>query len=136
MLVQRGIFSVAGTAAVRLHCNLAKGLRGAPITEDTKLKIKLIIATTMFLLSGSMVLAQNAGTGTTTSPGDSAVSPARGNPVGATSGGDVRPSPGAGVNSGALNNGTTGDTIGTGPGTTNRPADSLGPTSSGGGRKQ
>jgi hypothetical protein len=69
MLVQRGIFSVAGTAAVRLHCNLAKALRGAPITEDTKLKIKLIIATTMFLLSGSMVLAQNAGTGTTTSPG-------------------------------------------------------------------
>jgi hypothetical protein len=98
-------------------------------------KITLITATAMLLLSGSMVLAQNAGTGTTTSSGDSAVSPTTGNPV-ATTGIDARPSPGAGVNSGTLNNGTTGDTIGTGPGTTNRTPDGQGATAAGGGRKE
>jgi hypothetical protein len=86
-------------------------------------------ATTMLLLSGSIALAQNASTGAATTSGDSAVSPATGKPVGAASGGDVRPTPGAGVNSGVLNNGTTGDTIGTGPGTTNRPSDIPGTTS-------
>jgi hypothetical protein len=90
----------------------------------------------MLLLSGSIELAQNASPGATSSSGDSAVSPATGNSVGATSGGDVRPSPGAGVNSGALNNGTTGDTIGTGPGTTNRTPDGLGPTNPPAGRRE
>jgi hypothetical protein len=82
-------------------------------------------------------LAQNASTGATTSSEDSAASPATSNPVGAASGGDLRPSQGAGVNSGVLNNGTTGDTIGTGPGTLIRPSDVPGTTSPpAGGRKE
>jgi hypothetical protein len=89
-------------------------------------KITLITATVALLLGGSIALAQNASTGATTTSGDSAVSPAASKPVSAASGGDDRPTPGVGVNSGVLNNGTTGDTIGTGPGTTNRPSDGLG----------
>jgi hypothetical protein len=98
-------------------------------------KITLMAATAMFLVNSSLALAQNSSTGVTTTSGDSAVSPATGNPVGTPSGSDIRPSPGAGVNSGALNNGTTGDTIGTGPGSSNRPADGQG-TTTGGGRKE
>jgi hypothetical protein len=125
-------YAGAGTASVRSHCYLTRAVH----TEDTNLKITLITAAAMLLLSASIALAQNANTGATTSSGDSAVSPATGNPVGTTSSSDVRPSPGAGVNSGALNNGTTGDTIGTGPGTTNRTLDGLGPTNPpAGGRK-
>jgi hypothetical protein len=73
------------------------------------------------LLTSSLVHAQNANTGSSTPPGDAAVSPATANPAGGSSRTD-RPSPGAGINSGAMNNGTTGDTIGTGPGTTSAPA--------------
>jgi hypothetical protein len=100
-------------------------------------KVTLITATAMLVLTGSISLAQNASPGAATTSGDSAVSPATSNPAGAASGGDLRPSQGAGVNSGVLNNGTTGDTIGTGPGTPNRPSDGLGPTSApAGGRKE
>jgi hypothetical protein len=99
-------------------------------------KITLITAAAMLVLTSSIALAQNASAGATTSSGDSAASPATSNPVGAASGGDIHPSQGAGVNSGVLDNGTTGDTIGTGPGTSNRPSDGLGPTSPpAGGRK-
>jgi hypothetical protein len=77
----------------------------------------LIAAVSALVLTGSLALAQNANTGSTTSSGDAAVSPATANPAGSSSRSD-RPSLGAGINSGAMNNGTTGDTIGTGPGTT------------------
>jgi hypothetical protein len=69
-----------------------------------------------------LALAQNISTGSTTSSGDSAVSPAAGNPINDGSNGTNRPSFGAGINSGAMNNGTTGDTIGTGSGTLSVPA--------------
>jgi hypothetical protein len=80
-----------------------------------------IAALSALILANSVAHAQNANTGSSTPPGDAAVSPATPNPAGGSSRTD-RPSPGAGVNSGALNNGTTGDTIGTGPGTTSGPA--------------
>jgi hypothetical protein len=68
----------------------------------------------------------------------SAVSPATSNSIDAASNGTNRPSQGAGVNSGALNNGTTGDTIGTGPGTSSKPSAGQGTTSplAAGGRKE
>jgi hypothetical protein len=84
-----------------------------------------IAAVSAVVFSSSLALAQNAGTGSTASPGDSAVSPATVNPAGSTGLNrpiDDRSGPGAGVNSGAMNNGTTGDTIGTGPGTSGGPA--------------
>jgi hypothetical protein len=80
-----------------------------------------IIAASAIIFTSSLALAQHAGTGSTTPSGDSAVSPATVNPAGNGSNGANRPSPGAGVNSGAMNNGTTGDTIGTGPGTSSVP---------------
>lgn len=89
------------------------------------MKITLIAAVSALVLTGSLALAENANTGSTTPSGDAAVSPATANPAGSSSRTE-RPSPGAGVNSGALNNGTTGDTIGTGPGTTSAPAAGLG----------
>jgi hypothetical protein len=80
-----------------------------------------VAALSALVLTGSLAQAQNANTGSTTAPGDAAVSPAATNPAGGSSRSD-RPSLGAGINSGAMNNGTTGDTIGTGPGTTSGPA--------------
>jgi hypothetical protein len=84
------------------------------------MKNTLIAAVSALVLTGSLALAENANTGSTTPSGDAAVSPATANPAGSSSRTD-RPSPGAGINSGALNNGTTGDTIGTGTGTTGGP---------------
>jgi hypothetical protein len=83
-----------------------------------------VIAAIALIFSSSFALAQNASTGSTTTAGDSAVSPASPSPSNGAANGTNRPSVGAGVNSGALNNGTTGDTIGTGPGTTSGPAPS------------
>jgi hypothetical protein len=80
-----------------------------------------IIAVSAVIFTSSLALAQNAGTGSTTPSGDSAVSPATVNPTGSSTGTN-RSSLGAGVNSGALNNGTTGDTIGTGSGTSSGPS--------------
>ncbi len=85
----------------------------------------LIAAGVALVLTSSLVSAQNANTNSTTPPGDAAVSPAAANPAGGSSRTD-RPSPGTGVNSGALNNGTTGDTIGTGSGTSGAPTASTG----------
>jgi hypothetical protein len=79
------------------------------------------IAVSAVIFTSSLALAQNAGTGSTTPSGDSAVSPATVNPTGSSTGTN-RSSLGAGVNSGALNNGTTGDTIGTGSGTSSGPS--------------
>jgi hypothetical protein len=84
-----------------------------------------VAALSALVLTSSLAQAQNANTGSTTPPGDAAVSPAAANPAGGSSRTD-RPSPGAGINSGALNNGTTGDTIGTGPGTTSGPGAGVG----------
>ena len=94
-----------------------------------------IAAISALVLAGSLAHAQNTSTGSTTPPGDAAVSPATANPAGGSSRTD-RPSPGAGINSGAMNNGTTGDTIGTGPGTTSGPATGLGTTGTAGARKE
>jgi hypothetical protein len=84
-----------------------------------------VAALSALALTSSLAQAQNANTGSSTPPGDAAVSPAAANPAGGSSRTD-RPSPGAGINSGALNNGTTGDTIGTGPGTTSGPGAGVG----------
>lgn len=89
------------------------------------MKKALIAAVSALVLISSLALAENANTGSTTRSGDAAVSPATANPAGGPSRTD-RPSPGAGINSGVLNNGTTGDTIGTGSGTTGGPAAGLG----------
>jgi hypothetical protein len=80
------------------------------------------VAVAAMLFSTSIVLAQNASTGSTTTTGDAAVSPANPSQTGGAATTSNRPSAGAGVNSGALNNGTTGDTIGTGSGTVPAPA--------------
>jgi hypothetical protein len=85
--------------------------------EDSSMKLAILAAATAALFANSVALAQTASTGSTTTTGDAAVSPATPNPVNAGSGSDNRPSPGAGIASGAMNNGTTGDTIGTGHGT-------------------
>ncbi len=97
------------------------------------MKFAIIAVATAALCANSMALAQNAGTGSTTTTGDAAVSPATPNPANAGSSSDNRPSPGAGVASGALNNGTTGDTIGTGHGTP--PAPTAGSTPAAEGHK-
>lgn len=81
------------------------------------MKLAIIAVTAATLFANPMALAQNSSTGSTTTTGDAAVSPASSNPAHAGSGSDNRPSPSAGVASGVLNNGTTGDTIGTGHGT-------------------
>jgi hypothetical protein len=82
----------------------------------------IVIAATTLIFSGSFVLAQNASTGSTTTTGDSAISPATPSQSNSSANGASRLSPGTGINSGAMNNGTTGDTIGTGPGTASGPA--------------
>jgi hypothetical protein len=102
------------------------------------MKITVFAAVSVLILGNSIAFAQNASTGVTATSGDSAVSPAAGNPIDAASNGTNRPSQGAGVNSGVLNNGTTGDTIGTGPGTSSKPSSALGTTNppAAGGRKE
>ena len=94
-----------------------------------------IAALSALLLTSTLARAQNANIGSSTPPGDAAVSPATTNPAGGSSRTD-RPGPGAGINSGAMNNGTTGDTIGTGHGTTSEPATGLGTTGAAGARKE
>jgi hypothetical protein len=81
-----------------------------------------VIATIGLILSTTLVSAQNASTGATITTGDSAVSPATANPVGGTARSEGRSSPGNGINSGTSSNGTTGDTIGTGRGTSSEAA--------------
>jgi hypothetical protein len=76
-----------------------------------------LIGVAAVVLSTSLALAQNASTGSTTSTGDAAVSPANPSQNGRAATTPNRPLRGSGINSGALNNGTTGDTIGTGSGT-------------------
>lgn len=90
------------------------------------MKFTMIAATTAALFANSIALAQNASTGSTTTTGDAAVSPATSNPANAGSSSDNRPGPGAGIASGAMNNGTTGDTIGTGHGTPAAPTTGTG----------
>jgi hypothetical protein len=85
------------------------------------MKFSALAAATL-ILSGSVVLAQNASTGSTTTTGDSAVSPASPKRTQDPANGITGSAPGEGINSGAMNNGTTGDTIGTGRGTSNEPA--------------
>src|SRR6202040_408963 len=85
------------------------------------MKFAMILMASAVILTSSFALAQNSA-GSTTPSGDSAVSPAAGNPANGGSNGPDRPNLGAGINSGAMNNGTTGDTIGTGPGTPRAPA--------------
>jgi hypothetical protein len=100
-------------------------------SEEPNMKFAIIAAAALF--ASSTALAQNASTGSTTTTGDAAVSPAISQPANASSNSDNRPSPGAGVASGALNNGTTGDTIGTGHGTP--PAPTAGSTPAAEGHK-
>jgi hypothetical protein len=82
----------------------------------------IIAAAAAVIFSTSLVLAQNAGTGSATPSGNAAVSPAAGNPGKDGPASPNRPDLGAGIASGAVNNGTTGDTIGTGHGTSSAPA--------------
>src|ERR1700681_142127 len=90
--------------------------------REFDMKFTMILTASAVVLTSSLALAQNVSTGSTTSSGDSAVSPAAGNPTTDSPNGPDRRSPGAGINSGAMNNGTTGDTIGTGSGTPRVPA--------------
>src|SRR5438105_14812069 len=82
--------------------------------EEPNMKFATIAVAAAAFFANSMALAQNASTGSTTTTGDAAVSPATSNAANAGSGSGNYPSPGAGIASGAMNNGTTGDTIGTG----------------------
>jgi hypothetical protein len=91
---------------------LASTKRGTSEDEVFDMKIALVAAVSALVLTSSLALAQNTSGGSTTTSGDSAVSPAKGND--AASNGGSHPSLGAGINSGAVDNGTTGDTIGTG----------------------
>jgi hypothetical protein len=94
------------------------------------MKIAVIAAASAMILTSSFALAQNTGTNPPAPSGDAAVSPAAANPVNSGSAGAGRQDLGAGIASGAVNNGTTGDTIGTGHGTSVAPATGLGTTSS------
>ena len=100
------------------------------------MKFTTIIMASAVILTSSLALAQNVSTGSTTSSGDSAVSPAAGNPTNDGSKVTNRPSPGAGIASGAMNNGTTGDTIGTGSGTPRVPATGQATTNTGPGDRK
>jgi hypothetical protein len=86
------------------------------------MKLAVIAAACAVTFTSPLALAQNAGTGSTNTSGDSAVSPASANPANGSATGANRPGLGAGIASGAMNNGTTGDTIGTGSGTASAPA--------------
>jgi hypothetical protein len=100
------------------------------------MKFAMILTASAVILTSPFALAQNIGTGSATPSGDSAVSPAGGNPTNGGSSGTPRPSPGAGINSGAMNNGTTGDTIGTGSGTPSAPATGQPTTNTGPGSRK
>jgi hypothetical protein len=78
-----------------------------------------VISSVGLIFSATVALAQNASTGSTVTTGDSAVSSATANPVGDPARSEAAPTPGNGVNSGTSSTGTTGDTIGTGRGTSN-----------------
>jgi len=95
------------------------------------MKLAVIAVAAAIHFANSMALAQNASTGSTTTTGDAAVSPAMSNPANTSSSSTNRPSPGAGVASGVLNNGTTGDTIGTGHGTPAAPTMTTGKATTG-----
>ena len=95
-----------------------------------------ITAVSALVLASPLAHAQTTNTGSTTPRGDAALSPATAEPAGGGSSHSDRPSPGAGINSGAMDNGTTGDTIGTGHGTTSGPATGLGVTGTAGARKE
>jgi hypothetical protein len=97
--------------------------------------IWIAAAVSALVLASPLAHAQTTNTGSTTPRGDAAVSPTTAEPAGGSSHTD-RPSPGAGINSGAMDNGTTGDTIGTGHGTTSGPATGLGVTGTAGARKE
>jgi hypothetical protein len=88
------------------------------MTDLRKLTMFTVAA---LMLSPASGLAQVAGNSAATGPaapsGDAAVSPASGNAQAGGARVSDRPGAGAGVNSGVLDNGTTGDTIGTGHGT-------------------
>jgi hypothetical protein len=104
--------------------------------QDIDMKLAGIATACALMFISPLAFAQNAGTGSATTSGDSAVSPAAANPANGNASGANRPGPGAGIASGAMNNGTTGDTIGTGSGTL--PAPAPGATATGpstGGRK-
>jgi hypothetical protein len=97
----------------------------------------IIGAISAVVFSTSLALAQNAGKDLAKPAGDAAVAPTTGNPVNEGSATPDRQNLGAGIASGAVNNGTTGDTIGTGHGTSSAPATregSTGPATAG--RKQ
>jgi hypothetical protein len=89
----------------------------ASFREETEMKSAILVIAVAATFASPIARAQNASTGSSTTTGDAAVSPATPHPANASPGGDNRPSPGAGIASGAMNNGTTGDTIGTGHGT-------------------
>ena len=95
------------------------------------MKFAIIAIAATALVANSPVQAQNPSTGSTTTTGDAAVSPAASNPANTSSSGHNRPGPGAGVASGVLNNGTTGDTIGTGHGTPPAPTTGTSPSPAG-----
>jgi hypothetical protein len=100
------------------------------------MKLAVMATACALMFTSAPALAQSAGTGSATTSGDSAVSPASANPANGNATGANRPGPGAGIASGAMNNGTTGDTIGTGSGTPPAPAPGAGATGpSTGGRK-
>jgi hypothetical protein len=101
------------------------------------MKFAVIVAACAVLFASPPARAQNAATGSTSTSGDSAVSPASANPANGSATGTNRPALGTGIASGVMNNGTTGDTIGTGSGTSSAPAPGAGATSPGAGsRKQ
>ena len=88
------------------------------------MKFTVFAAAAIMLSSSSVILAQNASTGLTTTTGDAAISPASPAQINSSTNGASRPNSGTAINSGAMNNGTTGDTIGTGSGTPSGPAPS------------
>jgi hypothetical protein len=99
------------------------------------MKLAGIATACAVVFTSPLALAQNAGTGSTATSGDAAVSPAT-PPANGASSATTRPSAGGGINSGAMNNGTTGDTIGTGSGTSSTPAPGAGATSPGAGSRK
>lgn len=88
------------------------------------MRAAIIAAASVVILTGAMAHAQTASSNAAAPTGDSAVSPAAKDPVNESSSSTNRPNLGAGIASGAVNNGTSGDTIGTGHGTSAAPAGS------------
>lgn len=82
--------------------------------------VATVVLASTFVFGGPLASAQNASTGAVTKSSEAAA-PTKTDPnPGSTS--DNHPSLGAGIASGTANNGSTGDTIGTGHGTTPGPA--------------